>query len=97
MIDLVDLRLHPDVYQDAADKKNIKVSVKEFLKLDALRRELQKLTDEMRARQNSASKRIPGLKGKEKETALREMKELAEELKLRLGESQQTEETWSAM
>ena len=94
MIDLADLRKQPDVYQDAADKKNIKISVKEFLKLDELRRELQKMTDDMRARQNSASKRIPGLKGKEKETALQEMKELSEELKHRLNELQQTEETW---
>ncbi|MDD4287482.1 MAG: serine--tRNA ligase [Candidatus Peribacteraceae bacterium] len=94
MIDLNDLRKQPDVYQDAADKKNIKISVKEFLKLDEYRRELQKMTDEMRARQNSANKRIPGLKGKEKETALEEMKELSEELKHRLNELQQTEETW---
>jgi len=94
MIDLVDLRARPDVYQDAADKKGIRISVKEFLKLDELRRALQKMTDEMRARQNSASKRIPGLKGKEKETSLKEMKELSEELKHRLNELQQTEETW---
>lgn len=97
MIDLADLRLHPDVYQRAADQKNIKISVKEFLGLDSLRRDLQKMTDEMRARQNSASKRIPGLKGKEKETALAEMKELSKELKLRLDELAQTEETWSQM
>ncbi|MDD5042010.1 MAG: serine--tRNA ligase [Candidatus Peribacteraceae bacterium] len=94
MIDLADLRKQPDVYQDAADKKNIKISVKEFLKLDELRREIQKMTDEMRAKQNSANKRIPGLKGKEKEEALKEMKELSMELKLRLGELEQTEETW---
>ncbi|MDO8468684.1 MAG: serine--tRNA ligase [Candidatus Peribacter sp.] len=94
MIDLQDLRKQPSVYQDAADKKNIKVDIKAFLKIDEYRRELQKMTDDMRARQNSASKRIPGLKGKEKEEALKEMKELSEELKHRLNELQQTEETW---
>jgi len=97
MIDLSDLRLRPDVYQDAARKKNLKVDVQEFLKLDTLRRELQKMTDDMRARKNSASKRIPGLKGKEKEEALAEMKELSEELKHRESEMQQTEETWTKM
>jgi seryl-tRNA synthetase len=97
MIDLVDLRKRPDAYQDAAEKKGLKVSVKEFLKLDEGRRELQKMIDDMRARKNSASKRIPGLKGKEKETALKEMKELAEELKLRDGELEQVEETWMKM
>ncbi|MFH0851140.1 MAG: serine--tRNA ligase [Candidatus Peregrinibacteria bacterium] len=97
MIDLNDLRKQPDVYQDAADKKNLRVDIKAFLRLDEYRRELQKMTDEMRARQNSANKRIPGLKGKEKEEALKEMKELSEELKHRLNELEQTEETWGAM
>lgn len=71
--------------------------MKEFLKLDELRRELKQLTDEMRAKQNSANKRIPGLKGKEKDEALAKMKTLSEELKHRLGELQQTEETWLVM
>lgn len=97
MIDLQDLRAHPEAYQDAAAKKNLTVDIKAFLKLDEYRRELTKMTDEMRARQNSANKRIPGLKGKEKEEALKEMKELSEELKHRTNELQQTEETWSAM
>jgi len=97
MIDLADLRIRPDVYQDAAHKKNLKVNVQEFLKLDTSRRELQKMTDDMRARKNSASKSIPGLKGKEKEEALKEMKELSEELKHRETEMQQTEEAWTTM
>lgn len=97
MIDLIDLRKRPETYQDAAEKKGIKVSVKEFLRLDELRRDLQKMTDDMRARQNSASKRIPGIKGKEKETALREMKQLSMELKLRSDELAQTEETWTKL
>jgi len=97
MIDLDDLRKRPDVYKKAAQQKNIAVDIDAFLKMDTLRRELQKMTDDMRARKNSASKRIPSIKGKEKEEALKEMKELSTELKLREDELDQTEETWNKM
>lgn len=97
MIDLDDLRKRSDAYKLAAKQKNIAVDIDAFLKMDQLRRELQKMTDDMRARKNSASKRIPSIKGKEKEDALKEMKELSTELKLREDELAQTEETWSKM
>ncbi|MDD4628015.1 MAG: serine--tRNA ligase [Candidatus Peribacteraceae bacterium] len=97
MIDLEDLRKRPDVYKKAVQQKNINVDVDAFLKLDTLRRELQKMTDDMRARKNSANKRIPSLKGKEKDEALAEMKVLSAELKLREDELNQTEESWMKM
>jgi len=97
MIDLEDLRKRPDAYKQAAKQKNITVDIDAFLMLDQLRRELQKMTDDMRARKNSASKRIPSIKGKEKKEALKEMKELSTELKLREEEAAQTEETWGKM
>jgi len=97
MIDLDDLRKRPDVYKKAARQKNINVDVDTFLELDQLRRELQKMTDDMRARKNSVSKRMPSLKGKEKDEALAEMKVLSAELKLREDELNQTEESWQRM
>ena len=67
MIDLDDLRKRPDTYQDAAKKKNIAISIADFLKLDQKRRELQKEVDGMRSTQNTASKKMPSLKGDEEE------------------------------
>jgi len=97
MIDLDDLRKRPDIYKKAAQQKNINVDIDVFLGLDTLRRELQKMTDDMRARKNSASKKIPTIKGKEKDEALAEMKVLSAELKLREDELNQTEESWMKM
>jgi seryl-tRNA synthetase len=97
MIDLDDLRKRPDTYKKATRDKNVAVDIDAFLKLDSLRRELQKMTDEMRAKKNSASRKIPILKDREKDQALAEMKGLAEELKLREGELAQVEENWQTM
>lgn len=97
MIDLTDLRARPDVYQDIADKKNVKVSVQDFLKLDTLHRDLQKTTDEMRAQKNAVSKKIPTMKGEEKTTALAEMKKLSEEMREKEEMFAKVEAEWSAM
>lgn len=81
MIDLNDLRQRPDVYQDAAKKKRIKVDVTAFLKLDEERREVIKRVDEMRATKNSVSKEIPKMKGDDKTKAIAEMKVVGDKLK----------------
>ncbi len=81
MIDLNDLRERPDAYQDAAKKKGLKISVKDFLKVDDKRKELQQSVDDMRAEKNTVSKEIPNMKGKEKEKALADMKKLSDKLK----------------
>ncbi len=97
MIDLDDLRARPEVYERAAKQKNIAVDVQGFLKLDGLRRELQGLVDEMRAKKNSVSKRIPTMKGKEKEDALAEMKDLGATLKGKEEEFKRTDDAWKEM
>ena len=97
MIDLVDLRTRPKAYQDAAQKKGLDIDIAGFLTLDTLRRELLALVEEMRAKRNSVSKRVPAMKGKEKEEALREMKTLAEKLKEKEEALKRTEDAWEAM
>ena len=94
MIDLQDLRARPEAYADAAKKKRIKVDVKNFLKMDQARKDLTLIVDDMRAKRNSVSKRIPTMKGEEKETALKEMKELGDTLKKKEEELGKIEEEW---
>lgn len=97
MVDLEDLRKRPGAYREAAKKKNIPVDVDAFLKVDARRRELLALVEDMRAKKNSVNKRIPAMKGKEKETALAEMKSLTKELKERDEELKNVETAWGEM
>ncbi|MEI8229620.1 MAG: serine--tRNA ligase [Candidatus Peregrinibacteria bacterium] len=97
MIDLTDLRARPDVYQDAADKKNVRVNIEQFLKLDTLHRDLQKSVDDMRAEKNAVSKKIPTMKGEEKATALSEMKKLTEDMKGKEEQFTTVEVEWNAM
>ena len=97
MIDPQDLRQRPDAYKDAVKKKRLKVSVDEWLKTDEARRDLLKLVEDMRAEKNSVSKRVPGMKGTEKETAVRDMKALSEKLKRHEGDLTATEVAWQSL
>lgn len=97
MIDVDDLRKRPGAYREAAQKKNIPIDVDAFLKVDARRRELLGFIEDMRAKKNSVSKRIPTMKGKDKETALAEMKKLTKELKDREEELKNMESAWGEM
>ncbi len=97
MIDLNDLRRRPELYQMAAKRKRVPVDVHEFLILDARYREFIQKTEEMRAKKNSVSKRIPVMKGEEKETALAEMKVLSGTLKEVEEELTKLETVWNDM
>lgn len=55
--------------------------VERLIELDDIRKELQTKTDTLRARQNEQSPRIATLKGAEKDTLLKEMTTLKEEIK----------------
>jgi len=97
MIDLADLRARPDAYQTAAKQKNIKISIDDFLKLDEKRRALLPQVEDMRATQNAASKKIPSLKGTEKEELLAQMKTISSELKAKQEEMSVIEVEWNAL
>lgn len=97
MIDLDDLRKRPDVYQDAAKKKNIAITIADFLKLDQKRKELQKEVDDMRSTQNAVSKKMPSLKGDEKAATLAEMKTLSATVKEGEEKLKTIEGEWKAM
>ena len=97
MIDLNDLRDRPDAYADAAKKKQVNVSIEGFLKLDQLRRETIHFVEDMRAKKNSVSGRVPTMKGDEKKTAIAEMKTLDKTLTEKQDELNKIEDMWMEM
>lgn len=94
MIDLHDLRLRPEAYQTACDKKRIKFSVRDFLETDSKYRTLKTSSEKLRAEQNSVNKEIPKLSGQEKTDKLTDMKNLAVRLKEELAELKIIEDQW---
>ncbi len=95
MIDIQDLRQRPDAYKDAAKKKNIKVDIDAFLKLDEEHRSLIKEVEEMRAQKNAVSKAVPQMKGDEKKKAIADMKKLDVTLKENEVQLQEVESRWN--
>lgn len=77
MIDLKDLRENTEKYRNGAKLKNMSVDVEAVLKADEARASAQRAFDEVRARQNEASKKIGMLKDPaEKAKAIAEVGEL---------------------
>jgi len=97
MIDINDLRERPAAYQDAATKKGIRISIEDFLKVDAERRDLLQQVDEMRAEKNTVSKKIPTMKEKERKDAMSAMKKLSDTLKEKEEELKSAEDGWQKM
>jgi len=97
MIDLNDLRERPKAYQKAAKDKNIDVSIDEFLKVDDKRRELIPSVEQMRSQKNDISKKVPTLKGEEKEKVIADMQALNEKLKKAEEDLKEVEITWKSM
>ncbi len=58
MIDLKDLREHPDKYRDGCKKKGIAVDIDHILTLDARRRQLQTERERLRAEQGKVEKEL---------------------------------------
>lgn len=94
MIDLNDLRQRPDAYKEAAKNKRVQVDIDAFLKLDDERRTLLPAVEEMRKKQNDASKQIPTLTGDKKTALLAEMKTLSAELKEKETRLDDVEAVW---
>lgn len=97
MIDLADLRARPAAYKKAAKDKHINIDIDAFLTLDDERRSMLPAIEAMRKQQNEASKKIPSLKGREKEKILTEMKLISEQLKKEETALKGTEEEWHRM
>lgn len=81
MIDINELRAHPEIFEDACQKKRVNFDVRAFLVLDAEYRALKTTVESLRASQNAVNREIPKLQGSEKTTRLEEMKRLAAQIK----------------
>ncbi|HTW93663.1 MAG TPA: hypothetical protein VMD30_02640, partial [Tepidisphaeraceae bacterium] len=62
MIDLKDLREHPEKYRRGAELKNVSVNIAAVLDLDAQRIRAQQEFDRLRSEQNEASRGIGKIK-----------------------------------
>ena len=77
MIDLKDLREHPEIYQRGAALKNVRVDVARVLEKDAERVKAQQAFEKFRSEQNDASKEIGRLKDPaEKQAAIARVAQL---------------------
>ncbi|PIR49045.1 serine--tRNA ligase [Candidatus Peregrinibacteria bacterium CG10_big_fil_rev_8_21_14_0_10_55_24] len=94
MIDLSDLKKRPKAYAKAAKDKGIAVDIDAFLKLDEERRVLIAEVEGARAEKNVVSKKVPTLKGKEKEETIAAMQKLSGALKEKEEALQGVEERW---
>lgn len=84
MLDIRAIRQNPDLLVKALEKRHAKVDLTEFLELDKKRRALIAETEQMKSKQNEASKLIPAYKkeGKDVSELMSEMKTIAEKVKV---------------
>ncbi len=94
MIDLQDLRTRPEAYQEAAKNKRISIDIHAFLELDTKRKELIPQIEELRSKKNDVSKKVPTLKGAEKDAVIQEMQTLNKDLEYLEQQMKPLEEEW---
>ncbi|MBR6935689.1 MAG: serine--tRNA ligase [Clostridia bacterium] len=83
MLDIKVIRQNPDLLIKALEKRHSKIDLTEFLDLDRKRREIIAEAEQLKNKQNEASKLIPGYKkeGKDISALMAEMKAIADRVK----------------
>lgn len=81
MIDTRLLRESPDVIKESLRRRGLELDIDSLVSLDVRHREALQEAEELRARQNAAGKRIATLEGDEKQQAIAEVSELADQQK----------------
>jgi len=83
MLDIKIFRQNPDYVKEAMKKRNATVPVDEVVALDERRREILTVSEQLKKKQNDASKLIPQYKKEGKDVApiMEEMKEIADKVK----------------
>mgnify|MGYP000854506767 FL=1 len=77
MLDIKYIREHPEEVKRGAQRKRIDIDIDHLLAVDSNRRTVLNEVEALRAKKNSASARIAGLTGADKQNAIIEMKETA--------------------
>lgn len=94
MLDIKIIRQNPDLVKDVIKKRNLKLDLDEFLKVDSEKLELIKKVDDLRALRNKVSKEIPALSWDEKEKKILEMKKVWDDLQELEKKQDEVEEKW---
>lgn len=81
MLDINFIRKNPQVIKNVLKERNMKVNVDHLLKLDKKRRTVMNKMEDLRAKQNTASKFIAKSSGQEKNQKIIEMKAISKRLK----------------
>jgi len=79
MIDIRELRDHPDVYIQAARDKRIDADIPRLLELDQRLKDVKARLQDIATEKNRIGESVPKLSGAEKEAALRELSRLKQE------------------
>jgi len=80
LIDLDLFRKNPEIFKAEIKKRNMQVDVDADIKADKQRRKLIAAVDELRAKKNENSKKMPKLTGEEKTQVISDMKKINDEL-----------------
>lgn len=83
MLDIKLIRNHPEIVKAALARRKMNIDVDKLLELDAQKREILYQVEQIKARQNEESKKIPVMKknGEDVTPIFAEMKELSEKIK----------------
>ncbi len=83
MLDIKMIRQNPEKLVEALRKRNSNIDIDGFLKLDERRREILTVSEQLKKKQNDASKLIPRYKkeGKDVSELMQEMKEISAQVK----------------
>ena len=83
MLDIKAIRQDPEILVRALEKRHSKIDLTEFLELDKKRRALIAESEQLKSKQNEASRKIPGYKkeGKDISELMAEMKSIADRVK----------------
>lgn len=83
MLDIKLIRNHPEIVKAALARRKMDIDVDKLLEMDAQKREILYQVEQIKARQNEESKKIPVMKknGEDVTPIFAEMKELSEKIK----------------
>ena len=81
MLDIKAIRENPALFRTGLARRNLADAVDKLLAADERRRSLTATVEELRARQNAASKKIGGAQGEEKQHLIAEVAKVSVELK----------------
>lgn len=97
MLDIRFIREHPDLVQAGARKKRLEIDIPQLLALDEQRRSLINQVESLKALRNKVSKEIPTLQGEARQTAIAEMKQVAEQSRALEQPLRETEAAFEAL